>query len=186
MREGQKFKGAAFNSLVKAIRERFGEEGLQKVVRECGPEVKRLINRKVLDNEWVSDYPGDELQVKTDQIFGRGDGRIMKEIGYTMAMDNLRGIYKVFVKFTSLKSVLKRANVIWSKYFNKGWINVLDEGKNHYSFEIVDYDPLPSTCAGVEGWLNMFLEVYKKKGTVEHSKCKLRGDKKCIYELKWE
>jgi hypothetical protein len=183
----QKFKGAGFNGIVEAIRERYGDAGLQKVLKRCSPDVRALTSRKVLDNEWVADDAGAELMEMADKVLSNGDWTLMRWIGYKVAKIHLRGIYKVFVKFTTFKSILKRANVVWKKYYTEGELKVVKWEKGLFQFEVVGYKGSPSNCMGVLGWLDMFLEVYKVKGgRAEHDQCRIKGSDKEIYTITWD
>jgi hypothetical protein len=139
-----------------------------------------------MDTEWVPERISAELSETADKTFGKGDGVLMRQIGYKIAKDNLKGIYKAFIKLTSIKSLLRRANVVFKKYYSHGWIEPVEESEKSYTFEIVGHTPFPSTCPGILGWIDAIIEVYKLKGTVTHTQCKVRGDKKCVYRLEWE
>jgi len=182
----QNFKGAGFKAQLKAISDLFGERGLQKVLIASSVELRALAKKKLLDNEWVPDRLSGELLAKADQVLGKGDLSLIRKIGYMLAKDNLSGIYKAFIKLSSIEAILKRANLVWKKYYSHGYIDVIDKTPGHYIFEVANYQPYTSTCIGLLGWLDMFLEVYKLKGKATHTECKLRGGTRCIFELIWE
>ena len=186
MKEEQKFKGAGLNALIQVLKERYGEAEYTKMVSRCSPDVKRYVNRKIYDNEWIPDSISAELTETADKTFEGGKDKLLRDMGYLIAHYNLSGIYKVFVKFSSIKSVLKRADLIWKKYYSHGEIKILKNEDRHFVFEVIDYEPYRSSCPGVLGWVDLFLELYKKKGTVTHPECKLKGDKRCVFDLHWE
>lgn len=182
----QRFKGAGFNAQLKAITALFGEAGLQKVIEGSSDEFKGWARKKVLENEWVPDRVGAEGLSQADKILGKGDMALVRKLGYLIAKDNLSGIYKAFIKLTTIESLLKRADVVWKKYYSDGYIEILTQEPKRYVFEIVNYQPYPSTCIALLGWLDTFLEVYKLKGTATHTECKNRGGKRCIFEMTWK
>jgi len=182
----QRFKGAGFNAQLRAITELFGEAGLQKVIDGSSDEFKQWAKKKVLENEWVPDRVGAEGLSQADKILGKGDLTVIRKLGYMVAKYNLSGIYKAFVKLTTIESLLKRADVVWKKYYSDGYIEILTQEPKHYIFEIVNYQPYPSSCIALLGWLDTFLEVYKLKGTATHPECKNRGGKHCIFEMTWK
>ena len=186
MEEEKKVKGAVVNSIINVLKEKLGEGGYQKVLSKCSPECRQMAMRKIYDSEWIADYYGDELMETADKMYSNRDWKLMRYIGYKVAREHFKGIYKVFVKFTSFKSILKRANVIWKKYFSEGHLEVLKWEEGIYQFEVLDTEPTPANCMGVLGWLDMFLEVYKVDGTAEHTECKLKGDKRSIFTLRWK
>lgn len=186
MLQDQKFKGAGFNAIVGVVRERFGEDAVRKIVEKCNPETRSYATRKVLDNEWVPDVVSAEFIEVADKVMGRGDESLMRWIGYQVAKENLSGIYKAFVKMSSIQSILKRANVVWKKYYSHGYLETIELEKGRFVFEVRQYDPTPSSCPSLLGWMDMFLEVYKKKGKAEHVECRLKGGKCCRFKLTWE
>ena len=178
------FKGAGFNAIQRAITEMYGEAGLKKVLDAGSAELRQFSSRKVLDNEWIPDRIGSDLMITADRVFGRGDYALIRKIGAWVAKDNLKGIYKVYIKMTSISGLLRRADQIWSQYFNTGSVKVLLAEPKHYQFEVVDYIPDPDTCIGVLGWLDVFIEAYKVKGVASHPECKLKGHNRCIFDIK--
>lgn len=186
MQEEEKFKGAGFKTQIEVMRELFGDKGLETVKKQSSQELRSYLTRKIMDTEWIPERVSAELSEKTDKILGKGDGALMRQIGYKIAMENLKGIYKAFVKLTSIKSLLKRANVVYKKYYSHGWIEPVEDGKNFYSFQVVGNDPFPSTCPGILGFVDAILEVYKLEGTVTHTECRLKGGKRCVFRLEWE
>ena len=180
----QAFKGTGFKAMLRAITAMHGDTGLKKVLEKASPELKSLTIRKVLDNEWVPDKLGAELMVSADRILGQGDYSKIRKIGYFVAKDNLTGIYKIYVKMTSINGLLKRGDQIWKQYFNSGSVKTLLAEPNHFQFEVVDHTPFPDTCMGVLGWLDMFIKVYKRKGVASHPECKLKGHNRCVFDIK--
>jgi hypothetical protein len=186
IQDQQAFKGAGFKAMLRAITELYGEPALQKVLQAAGPELRQYTARKVLENEWIPDRIGTDLLITADKVLGRGDYTLIRTFGYHVAKDNLKGIYKIYIKITSISGLLKRADQIWSQYFNTGKVKVVMAEEKHFQFEVLDYSPYPDTCIGVLGWLDMFLEVYKVKGVASHPQCKLKGSGKCIFDIKLE
>jgi len=186
IQDQQAFKGAGFKAMIRAITELYGAPALQKVLQAAGPELRQFATRKVLDNEWIPDRIGTDLMINADKVLGRGDYSLIRKLGYHVAKDNLTGIYKIYVKMTSISGLLKRADQIWSQYFNTGTVKVVLAEPKHYQFEVVDHTPYQDTCIGVLGWLDMFIEVYKVKGVASHPECKLKGHGKCVFDIKLE
>jgi hypothetical protein len=182
----QKFKGAGFNAQLKAITTLYGASGLEKVIEASSEEFKEYTRKKVLENEWIPDRVGAEGLFLADKILGKGDLALVRKLGYMIAKDNLSGIYKAFIKLTTIESLLKRADVVWKKYYSEGYIEIITQEPKHYVFEIVNYQPYPSTCIALLGWLDTFLEVYKLKGTATHTECKNKGGERCIFEMTWK
>jgi hypothetical protein len=186
MQDDEKFKGAGFKTQVDIVKQLFKDEGLEKIKENASEDLKAHLERKIMDTEWIPERISAELSEKADKVLGRGDGALMRRIGYHIAIDNLKGVYKAFVKLTNIKSLLRRANVVWKKYYSHGWIETVDEGKNHFTFEVVGKHPYPSTCPGVLGFVDAVVEVYKVKGKVTHTECKIKGDKRCVFHLEWK
>jgi hypothetical protein len=182
----QSFKGAGFKAMVRALNEMYGEAAVKRVIEACGPELRSFVAKKTLDNVWLPDRVGTDLVVTADRLLGKGDFSLIRKVGYCVAKDNLTGIYKIYVKMSSISGLLKRADQIWRQYFNTGNVKVLLAEKKHFQFEVVDYTPYPDTCIGVLGWLDMFLEVYKVKGVASHPDCKLKGQGHCIFDITLE
>jgi hypothetical protein len=186
IQDQQAEKGSAFNGTVRAIKELYGEEALKKILEAGSPELRELCSRKVLDNEWVPDRVASSLMLTADRLYGRGDLAAIRKIGFLVAHYNLTGIYKIYVKMSSIGGLVKRADQIWKQYFNIGRVQVLLSEEKHFQFEIMDHDPFPEKCTAILGWLDMFIEVYKVKGVATHPECKAKGQRRCVFDIKLE
>lgn len=180
------FKGTGFKTMLKALEDMYGEDGLKKVLDAGTPELRSYASKKILDNEWIPDRIGSNLLVTADKLLGRNDTVLIRKVGYWLAKDNLKGIYKIYVKMSSIAGLLKRADQIWRQYFSTGTVKVLLSEKKHYQFEVVEYIPDVDTCPGVLGWLDAFIEAYKVKGVASHPECKIKGQSRCVFDIKLE
>ena len=109
-------KGSSLLDSIQAIK-RLGESELMKVTKHLSPETKRLFDQQIYQSSW---YPLDAftefLEVYVREMAG-GDRSVLMRRSERITEAQLRGIYKIFIKFGSPGFVISRISGVHATYF---------------------------------------------------------------------
>jgi hypothetical protein len=155
-------KGTAIAALPKFIEEKHGPEGLKKWKNSLAADARKVFDDGVMLSEW---YPIKELYLEpTAQLcetFYQGDTKAALEIGRYSADYALRGVYKAFVKLSSVGNFIKRANVLMATYYKPSAMEVVTVDPRRLVLHITVF-PAPSQHAElrIAGWIQRSLEIH--------------------------
>ena len=95
-------KGSALASRVLWVRLTHGSDGIERLARQCSPELRAVVETGAKMAKW---YPFElfiELNTVVDRVFGAGDGKLVRQLGYHGAGANLATIYRLFYRVGSV------------------------------------------------------------------------------------
>jgi len=148
---------------------------------------RNALSGRLLIGQW---YPFDAYVAMLraiDDTFGKGDNRLIVELGKFSAENGLSSIYKVFLKAGSPNFIISRASSIWSSYYEPGEMKVKKNDPGHAVVQLIGWPkPKKEHCERVRGWIIRAIEMSGGKGvTVLETKCQCKGADHCEYELRW-
>ena len=172
-------KGTAIAVLPKFIEATFGQDGLNKWMNALSTEARRVYHGMIMTSEW---YPITEAYLEPTalmcEMFYGGDTRGARELGRFSADYSLKGVYKAFVKLSSVSLFINRTAGIMQTYYKPCQAKVVLVEPNRAALQITLY-PMPSELAEqrIAGWTERAFEIHGKKNvTVTISKSLARGD----------
>lgn len=188
MSEPVKVKGTALSSTVRYIKEKFGDESVEKIIAGLGESDKAAIRSGVLVSSW---YPFSLLVAimrAAKKEYGGQAPDLYRDIGRASADYSLSTVYKIFFKVGSPQFIIGRAATVYSNFYTSGEMKVLESGKGFANVQITDFpEPCEEYCLRVWGWMERMLELTGARNIkAVHSKCRLRGDTLCLYTGTWE
>jgi predicted hydrocarbon binding protein len=171
----RKVRGSVINGYLKFVEKTWGKEGLEKCLsdtklkgielRDGGKYPNSMLLEVIL---WISRNYGME--------YVRKAGR--------HTVKNL-GLLAYIVRFTSIETMLGKAKDAYAETYDFGEVSMKISGK-HAIASMKDVSEIPENCEGWIGALEALLEITRTKGTVRKTKCQLKGDPRCEYEVIWE
>jgi hypothetical protein len=172
----------------KFLVERGGEELLEKVMQQLSGEDRALVNKTLFASEWMDCALWWRLLCAADRVLGKGDGKIIEEIGAFNARQDLSGIYRIFISIMSPQFLASRSSMIWKRYFDTGDMCLVALKANYCKLELVDFsDPPLGHEHELIGWIREALLMTGAKNVqCKHSYCLARNDKNCIFETYWD
>ena len=112
-----RIKGTVLIDTIAAIKERAGEAEFAKIVAHLGAEARDIFAATVQPSTW---YPLDAfvefLEVDIRET-ANGDREVLAKRAERVIESQLRGVYKVFVKFGSPAFVITRIAAVHATYF---------------------------------------------------------------------
>lgn len=180
-------KGSAFSSRIRWVRLKQGEEGLQELRASVSEELGSVLKEGAVMSRW---YPFDwfvELNLAIDEIFGKGDRALVKDLGRHGADTNLTTIYRLFYKVGTVKWIIARASRLWGMHYDSGRMHIQDFPGKEVALRIDDFDtPHRVHCLSVLGWAERSVEL--SGGTevaVRELSCRASGDESCYFRGSW-
>lgn len=110
-------KGATILGSLERIRDNHGEEGITKIIGQLNEEDKVMFKSTILASQW---YPLTSFThfLETDvKLFYGGDPKGLIASAEQVVEKQLRGIYRMFVKFGSPEFVVKGMGAVHKSYF---------------------------------------------------------------------
>ncbi len=181
-------KGSALSSRVLWVQLGHGDAGMQRLLHQCSPELRRSIEEGINKARW---YPFDqfvELNTAVDRLFGKGDLGLIRDLGRFGADANLTTIYRLFYKVGTVHWILGRAVRLWSAHYDSGYLEVMTRGPKTTVLRIRGFDsPNRAHCLSVMGWAERSIELSGGKSvTMSEPLCRTKGDELCQLEATWE
>ena len=184
-------KGVTFLGIFKYIKTRpEGEALLAKVVAALSPEAQQVCRKKVIA---VVDYPYPvfvNLLRTVDQMVGRGDLTLCRELGVYAAIRDVETVYNLLRKRAQPEALFRDGPVVWKSYYpNAGSYVTIDAHPDHSMIRIVDFPQMdPAHCRLMDGWMSQAL--VEAGGTwieeVHEVRCTSKGDPYHEYVGRWK
>ncbi len=181
-------KGAAWKPIVKFVKVTFGNEAFTRVLESVSPPCREIASETILVNNWYEMSLIEEFISTADKLLGSGDLTIARKMGQYSAEFGIKTVYKVFMKVGTPEFVIKRAPVIWNRYYSKGKLEALVLEKGHVVLRLTDIGSISKvTCVRVTGWMEMTLKMSGAiNSVVQHISCQSRGGSFEEWEGRWE
>ena len=181
-------KGSVLLGTIRFLRERFGEEGFQKVVARLDPEERQRLESPILPSVWypLSFLLGIMRAAKAE--FGASVPDIHSQMGRASADFALSSMYSMVFKITSTQWIISRAAAVFASYYDTGKMSVVENGKGFAVLEMIEFaEPAPELCERIGAWCARVLEQCGEKSVkVEHNQCRCRGDSTCRFTAQWK
>ncbi len=136
------YKGAAIDYVRRALRAR-GEAVESAFLERLSPEVVETY-QSCLAISWVSIRHADPILGIASEILYPNDPEGIIRLGRDLATDNLNGIYRVLLRFTTVPFVMKQSARLWGTYHRKGEPRIAkDPEANRGTFMVEGYPEFP-------------------------------------------
>ena len=180
-------KGSALTSRLLWVSLNHGEAGMARLAEAASPTLRAVVREGASRATWYQFEMFVELNQKIDELFGKGDLALVKELGRYGADANLTTIYRLFYKVGTVQWILSRASRLWGMHYDAGRMIVRAPGGREVELEIMDYDtPHRTHCLSVEGWIERSVELSGGKDVaLDELDCRARGGARCRMRVRW-
>jgi hypothetical protein len=172
--EERKVKGSVINGYLKFVEKSWGKDGLERCVRET-----KMAGIGVKDGH---SYP-NEMLLAVIKWISVNYGMVPVRKAGNHAVKNL-GLLAYIVRFSSVETMLNRAKAAYREAYGFGKVDMIFK-PHHAVAWMKDVSEIPENCEGWIGALEALLELTHTKGKVTKTKCQLKGDERCEYEITW-
>jgi hypothetical protein len=134
-------KGRALLDTLGMLRERLGEEALQRAIDTLGPEVRQVLRGKVLASDW---FPLDLMTgLVAAAVAPLQDGRdeLVRSRAEEVIARHLGGVYQLFIRLGSPEWLITRIASVHETYFRNVEIVPSFRGDRHATVRYVGFCP---------------------------------------------
>jgi len=158
---GLDVKGTAVGTLPVFVEERFGREGLELWLNTLNEYARKAFSKPILQASW---FPIQSMFVEPTgalcDLFYNGKIRGAYEIGRFSAEVGLRGVYKVFLKIGSTRTIIEKATLILPTYYRPSSIEVVEMQDRRAVISITEFpEPNELVEERIRGWMERALEI---------------------------
>ncbi len=134
-------KGLVILDSMQSLKERNGEHKCLEVIESLEEDDRRILAGTILSSSW---YPLDVfvrfLAADLNATAG-GDAKVLVARTEQVVGKQLRGVYRVFVRLSSVESVIQRLNAVHRSYFQGVTIATERVAKNHFVVTYTGFEP---------------------------------------------
>ncbi|MBN2805597.1 MAG: hypothetical protein JXR22_02985 [Prolixibacteraceae bacterium] len=111
-------KGMAIACTFELIKSRYGQEVFQQILNELSEEDRQILGRTILPSLWYSLKAFNNFLKAEVKIVYNGNSSKLQKGSEEIVNNQLKGIYKFFVKLGSPEFVVGRIGSVNNSYFN--------------------------------------------------------------------
>ena len=182
-------KGTAIAAMPTFIADRFGWDKLDQWLKALPPESRKVYSQQVMVNDWfdLKRIYLDPTELLCELFYG-GDRRGAWELGRASAEYGLKGVYRAFVKMTSVKFFIRRANVMLPAYFKPCAMELVSQENNRTVAHMTLFpEPHAIVDNRIAGWMERSLEIHGCRDVkVEVTKSLANQDPVTEFVLTWK
>jgi hypothetical protein len=154
-------KGTAVRAIKEYVVREFGTRGYEQWLLRIPDPSKAIFKGAVLASGW---YPARDGVIEPlramCELFYRGDADGARQQGRFSADQDLRGVYKAFVKVASPQFLMRNVAAIWGSYYTDTKATATKLAEKTVRLEINNIDPdNPYNQHAIIGWAERALEI---------------------------
>ena len=171
----REIRGSVINGYLKYVEKTWGKDGYE----DCRQKAK-VSDIKISDGQ---QYNHDMLLAIIHWISDNHGLERVRQAG-KHTVQNL-GLLAYIVRFANMDTMLKKAKSLYAEAYSFGEVNMTptERGAEVY---MKDVSQIPEDCIGWEGAFEGMLELTHSKGRVIKTKCQLKGEPHCEYDITWK
>lgn len=180
-------KGTLYLSAKLYTERTFGKEAARDALQDLDAADRDVLNSVVA----VGWYPLDAMlryHLAVDRRYGKGDRKIVREIGRFGAEWQLNTFHKLVLRFKDPHWMIERAATMWKHYHDTGEWEVGAKVANHVEGKLKGFVvPDDTQCVRLSGWFARAIELTGGKNVVvQEAQCIARKDPHCHFLASWK
>lgn len=182
-----KIKGLSLVHLNRFLVERFGEEGLRRVIAALPPHQARFLQSPYA-HEWYPLRDHAQIEAKVMDVHFGGDMSKAGEFGRYDSALQIGKVYRVILRVLDPGFLIKKSGALWKQVMSGGSCEVQVMGPTSCTMKLSGYDQGHEVlCHDWVGTLHGMLDVCgARQGKVTHPECRYHGAPHCLYEVSWQ
>jgi uncharacterized protein (TIGR02265 family) len=182
----QQIKGAILKSRLAFVRDRFGDEAVERIRASLPAEDQQAL-KSILTVRWYPFEIGKRLDDAIVAQCGNGDPAFFRQLGASSADKNLSTLHKSLLAPGKPHEFLGRARTIYALYYETGHREYERTGDRSGVLTTYDAETFSAPdCQTVIGWYERALEMCGASGVqIVETECRASGGTVCRYKVSW-
>ncbi len=179
-------KGSPIIAYLPFLKEKYGEEGAEKVLLVMPNEYEEIMRHKLFASAWYTMDFFKALHDAINTVYAKGDMKYFDELGRYGAEYNASRFYKGFMKLAGPETMIRLIKMLWGFIYKKSYIEVKVESK-YMEIEVHNF-PLSwqSLCHTRGGYMQQSLTFAGAKNVqTKEVTCVRYGNKCCKHIFHW-
>jgi hypothetical protein len=178
-------RGSAVHNTVKSIRERFGPEAHERVLRVLPAAHCGAFLAGVRDAAWV---PIEDLVAYLEtarRVLAPGDDGLFRALGRDAGLSVRHSGVRLFLG-SNPGTAATRSAFFWRFYYDGGRVECEPVGSHTLRLHFLDFrTPSRAWCERIAGFMESCFELMEHAGRVEETACIHRGAPHCELTMEW-
>ena len=187
METGPTTKGTILRSLLKFVERELPEPARAKAFASLPADDQQLVTSgRVLSSDKISEFVLNRLTVAAARAKGETLDAFGRRAGRAELADAV-GVYRFLTILLTPKALLHKASTLWGSVHSHGKLLVEKETANSALVRLIEFPSEDAHCARLTGWFEGAADMTgAKNASVVHTKCIVRGDSECDWQLSWD
>lgn len=183
-------RGRAILGLIRFIKDEFGADSLQQMIRNGGPEVNEMFSSRIRSTGWYPYKAYTDFLCAIANHVHSGDAEFFKKVGLKTGTVDMNTIFRVYVTLASSERLIRSCTKIWeSTYNNAGFMEAVAWNPDNTVLRICNFPQMhPYHCNLLVGWMIATMDSIGLKvdpGSRE-TKCTSKGDEYHEFVATWQ
>jgi hypothetical protein len=183
---GGHVKGAMVRAHLQFVRDRFGEEAVQKTLASLPPAVAQEVHG-LLSANWCAFESLILLDRAIARVAGHDERNMMRELGRYSAQINLSGVYRAFRR-EDIHDFFRRSATLHKQFQDFGIMEYEQVGPTQGRIRVRGATCFsPAYCTSEAGYLEQVIAIHGGTAPrIAESTCQCANDELCTFELLWQ
>ncbi len=178
-------KGVSIKNCQDYIESKYGKEKWGEIIKDLPQSSKEhLPDGVVFPSNW---YPVrvfvdvNEVMLKK---YGSGNGRIIRDAAKYGAMNNLKTVYRIFMKVATVDYVVKKAAVMFSQFYDFGHMKHIKSDGSNIVLHLENVPELPMIFERVAGYMEgVIASTSARSCDVKYDY--LQHDRRAVFDVRY-
>jgi hypothetical protein len=183
-------RGRAIVGLVRFIKDDFGPDVLQEIIRDGGPVLKEMFSSQIRSAGWYSYKAYTDFLCSIANRLHLGDPEFFRKVGIKTGSIDMSTILRVYVTIASSERLIRSCTKIWeSTYNNAGRMEAIAWNPDNTILRIYYFPQMhPYHCSLIVGWMIATMDSIglKVDPDSKETKCTSRGDAYHEFFATWQ
>lgn len=179
-------KGIGFANVQAFVQERYGYAAWGELVRSLTPSDRAELGAIVAVG-WYDSYLFGRLLRRLDEKHGRGDLKLLREVGAYEAQRDFNRVLRVLMRIASPLQMFRTHARLWSHFQASGSWTMLPLTGGGMRATLDGWAVDDALCAELTGYLGKLIEFTGgRQVSVDHKECRARRAPACVFEFWWD
>lgn len=184
--EPAKTKGVGFTNVKAFVLERFGDRAWKDLLNAL-PAEDRTELESIVSVGWYSLALYARLINQIEQRHGKGDFALVEQLGAFEAEHDLTTIHRVFLRMANPAFILEQMGNYWKRFHDTGEWEITRLTDKRAIAHLRGWGHVDTAlCRELAGYMRRSFELAGASNvTLEHPRCRARGQADCLFEGCW-